>query len=69
MLAQLADDAAAAGVKIGVETHDEFASATTVARALALAPSPAVGAVWDCFTRRAWVRRLRRCWTRSPGAS
>jgi sugar phosphate isomerase/epimerase len=45
----LADSAARAGVKIGVETHDEFASATTVARALALAPSPAVGAIWDMF--------------------
>jgi sugar phosphate isomerase/epimerase len=49
MLAQLGDRAAAAGVKVGVETHDEFASSTTVARALALAPSPAVGAVWDMF--------------------
>jgi sugar phosphate isomerase/epimerase len=49
MLAQVAEHAAQAGVKVGVETHDEFASATTVARALALAPSPAVGAVWDLF--------------------
>ncbi len=49
MLAQLADHAAHAGVKIGVETHDEFASSMTVARALALAPSPAVGAIWDLF--------------------
>jgi fatty-acyl-CoA synthase len=38
-----------AGVKIGVETHDEFASSTTVPRALALAPSPAVGAIWDMY--------------------
>ncbi len=49
MLAQLSDHATAAGIKIGVETHDEFASSTTVARALALAPSPAVGAIWDLF--------------------
>jgi sugar phosphate isomerase/epimerase len=49
MLALLADDAAAAGVRVGVETHDEFARATTVARALALAPGPAVGAIWDIF--------------------
>jgi fatty-acyl-CoA synthase len=48
-LAQLSADAQAAGVKIGVETHDEFASATTVARAVALAPSPSVGAIWDIF--------------------
>jgi sugar phosphate isomerase/epimerase len=49
MLAELSDEAAAAAVKVGVETHDEFASATTVARALALAPSSAVGAIWDMF--------------------
>ncbi len=49
MLAKLADHAARAGVKIGVETHDEFAHATTVARALALVPSPAVGAIWDMY--------------------
>jgi fatty-acyl-CoA synthase len=49
MLAQLAEHATAAGVKIGVETHDEFASSATVARALALAPSPAVGAIWDMY--------------------
>src|ERR1700730_8100038 len=42
MLAQLADHAAQAGVKIGVETHDEFAKSETVARALKIAPSPAV---------------------------
>ncbi|MDQ6670060.1 MAG: sugar phosphate isomerase/epimerase [Chloroflexota bacterium] len=49
MLAQLAEHATEAGVKIGVETHDEFASALTVARALAVVPSPAVGAIWDLF--------------------
>jgi len=49
MLASLADDAAAAGVKVGVETHDEFASAATVAQALALAPGAAVGAIWDIY--------------------
>ena len=49
MLALLSEHAAAAGVRVGVETHDEFASATTVARALALAPGPAVGAIWDIF--------------------
>ena len=47
MLAQLADHAAQAGVRVGVETHDEFASAATVARAIALAPGSAVGAIWD----------------------
>jgi len=49
MLTRLADHATQAGVRVGVETHDEFASAVTVARALALAPSPAIGAVWDLF--------------------
>ena len=49
MLALLADHAAHAAVRIGVETHDEFASAHTVARALQVAPQPAVGAVWDMW--------------------
>ena len=49
MLASLADDAAKAGVKVGVETHDEFASAATVAGALELAPGSAVGAIWDIY--------------------
>src|SRR5215472_9197084 len=47
MLALLAQHAEEAGVRIGVETHDEFASARTVAGALQLAPGNAVGAVWD----------------------
>ena len=49
MLAQLADPTTQAGIKIGVETHDEFAHANTVAKALELAPSPAVGAIWDMY--------------------
>ncbi len=49
MLAMLADDAASAGIKVGVETHDEFASAGTVARALEFAPGTAVGAIWDIY--------------------
>ena len=49
MLAALADDAAAAGIKVGVETHDEFASSRTVAGALELAPGPSVGAIWDIY--------------------
>src|SRR3981081_423513 len=36
MLAQLSAHATQAGIKVGVETHDEFASSVTVARALAL---------------------------------
>jgi sugar phosphate isomerase/epimerase len=47
MLALLSEHAERAGVKIGVETHDEFASARTVAGALEVASSPAVGAIWD----------------------
>jgi sugar phosphate isomerase/epimerase len=49
MLALLGDHAAQAGVKIGVETHDEFASAKTVAQALTHAPQTSVGAIWDMW--------------------
>jgi len=35
------------GVRLGVETHDEFSSATSVAAVLDAVDSPAVGAVWD----------------------
>jgi sugar phosphate isomerase/epimerase len=49
MLAQLSERARQRHVKIGVETHDEFASARTVARALTLAPSDSTGAVWDMW--------------------
>jgi sugar phosphate isomerase/epimerase len=49
MLALLSERAKRCEVKIGVETHDEFASARTVARALAFAPSDAAGAVWDMW--------------------
>jgi len=49
MLAVLSERARQAEVKIGVETHDEFASAQTVARALTFAPSDITGAVWDMW--------------------
>jgi sugar phosphate isomerase/epimerase len=49
MLALLSDRARQSAVKIGVETHDEFASAQTVARALAFAPADITGAVWDMW--------------------
>jgi fatty-acyl-CoA synthase len=45
----LGEVAAPAGVRIGVETHDEFASARTVADALKAAPHETVGAVWDMW--------------------
>jgi sugar phosphate isomerase/epimerase len=35
------------GVAIGVETHDSFSAASTVAELLAMIDSPWVGAVWD----------------------
>jgi fatty-acyl-CoA synthase len=35
------------GVRIGLETHDEFSSASSVAAVLDAVDSPAVGAVWD----------------------
>jgi fatty-acyl-CoA synthase len=34
-------------VAIGVETHDAFSAAATVAELLALVPAASVGAVWD----------------------
>ena len=49
MLALLSERARQCEVRIGVETHDEFASARTVARALALAPSDSTGAIWDMW--------------------
>jgi fatty-acyl-CoA synthase len=49
MLALLGDHAARSGVRIGVETHDEFASARVVADALKLAPQSSVGAIWDMW--------------------
>jgi sugar phosphate isomerase/epimerase len=49
MLALLSERARQAEVQIGVETHDEFASARTVARALVFAPSDITGAVWDMW--------------------
>lgn len=49
MLALLADRARQAEVQIGVETHDEFASARSVAKALAFAPLDSTGAVWDMW--------------------
>jgi sugar phosphate isomerase/epimerase len=49
MLALFGDHAAQNGVKIGVETHDEFASAQVVADALKLAPRSMVGAIWDMW--------------------
>jgi fatty-acyl-CoA synthase len=49
MLDLLSERARQCGVKIGVETHDEFASARTVARALAFAPSDITGAIWDMW--------------------
>jgi sugar phosphate isomerase/epimerase len=49
MLAELSEHATQAGVKVGVETHDEFASAKTVARALTHAPGMSVGAIWDMW--------------------
>jgi sugar phosphate isomerase/epimerase len=49
MLALLSERARQVEVKIGVETHDEFASARTVARALTFAPSDITGAIWDMW--------------------
>ena len=48
-LAGIAPRAEQAGVAVGLETHDDFSSAATIARALADVPSRGVGAVWDMY--------------------
>jgi len=48
-LTAIAPRAEQAGVAVGVETHDDFSSAATVARALSQVPSRAVGAIWDMY--------------------
>ena len=54
MLSLLSEHAEKANVKIGVETHDEFASAKVTGRAVDMAQSPSVGAIWDMWhTNRA----------------
>ena len=40
-------EAERSGVRIGLETHDEFASAAAVASVLDAVDSPDVGAIWD----------------------
>jgi sugar phosphate isomerase/epimerase len=46
-LSAIAPAAESAGVKLVLETHDDFASSATVAAVMARVPSPAVGALWD----------------------
>ncbi len=46
-LRQLAPEAARVGVRLGLETHDVFASAETTARVLSWVNHPSVGAIWD----------------------
>lgn len=47
VLSEAAARAAERSVRIGLETHDSFLAAATVADVLRRVPSPAVGAVWD----------------------
>jgi fatty-acyl-CoA synthase len=47
VLALVAAEAEAAGVAIGLETHDAFSSATAAAAVMAPVQSPAVGVIWD----------------------
>ncbi len=47
LLTAAAPRAARLGVRIGLETHDDFSAARVVAEVLARVPDPAVGAVWD----------------------
>jgi sugar phosphate isomerase/epimerase len=46
-LNRLAPNAERAGVRIGLETHDDFSRSAAVADVLNLVPSAAVGALWD----------------------
>jgi sugar phosphate isomerase/epimerase len=46
-IAPVADDAAALGVTIVIEPHDDFVEASSVAAVLRALDHPAVGAVWD----------------------
>ena len=48
-LAWIAPRAEAAGVAVGLETHDDFSSARSLARVMAQVASRGVGAVWDMF--------------------
>jgi len=47
VLSGVAAQAAARGVTVAVETHDDFASSKVVAELLARVPERSVGAVWD----------------------
>lgn len=46
-LALVAESARAAGVRIGLEQHDDFDRASEVAELLKLLPDPSIGAIWD----------------------
>jgi len=47
LLSSVAGSAAARGVTVAVETHDDFAASKVVAELLARVPEPSIGAVWD----------------------
>ena len=48
-LAWIAPRAEAAGVAVGLETHDDFSSARNLAHVIAQVPSRGVGGVWDMY--------------------
>lgn len=48
-LGRLAPEAERVGVRLGLETHDAFASAEATARVLSWVNHPSVGAIWDWF--------------------
>lgn len=53
-LAEGARLAAAQGVVVGLETHDDFSRSATVAEALSLAGTEGAGAVWDLHHPHRW---------------
>ena len=60
-VASLAEDA---GVKLALETHDDFCSSGLVAQVLAAAPSPAVCALWDAHHPFRVGETIAETWTR-----
>jgi sugar phosphate isomerase/epimerase len=51
LLLSVADDARGTGVRLCVETHDAFTRGADLARVLALARHPGIGALWDVYNQ------------------
>ena len=62
MLQRMSLEAERRGVKIGLETHDAFSSASVVAQVLGGVGSPQVGAVWDVLHTHRMGESPARVW-------